>query len=102
MSFMIKQCLDCKKDLKRQNSCAKRCGSCAAKARPNPMLGRQHKNKEKFRKHTHKNVNYEDRRIGFSAGGNSTKRYRMTCIQCGFDRGYKRNIDALRVCKSCR
>lgn len=99
---MIKICLDCSNELKSKLERVKRCRSCVAKQRKNPMLNKQHLNREKFRKNTFANVNYDDRIEEFSPAGNSRKKYRMSCIQCGSDRGYQTHKDVLRVCTVCR
>jgi len=61
-----------------------------------------HKDRAKFRKASFTNVNYDDRIIEYSPAGNPRRKYRMLCVQCGADRGYQTQKDALRVCKICR
>ena len=101
--------MDCSKELgyKLNNSKSKRCRSCRTlllntDPTTNSMYGKLHKNREKFRPKNFSNVNYDDRIEEFSPGGNSRKKYRMSCLQCGVDRGYQTLKDVLRVCKKCR
>jgi hypothetical protein len=107
--YFKSNCITCGGDrgYKRKVHIHRSCGSCVAKknfstSKHNPMFGKKHTDRERFRKHTHKNVNYDDRRIVFSKSGNKRLLYRTSCLQCGADRGYKLHIDATRVCKACR
>jgi hypothetical protein len=61
-----------------------------------------HKDRSKFRKNSYSNVDYDDREAQLSIAGSVRRKYRMSCIKCGCDRGYQRNVDALRHCKKCR
>lgn len=65
-------------------------------------IRKPHKDRAKFRKTSFTNVNYDDRIVEYSPAGNARRKYRMSCIQCGEDRGYQTQKDALRVCSSCR
>src|ERR1035437_8084594 len=106
MKYVKHNCKDCNKYLgyKINNLKDKRCSSCRKKfisANPHehPSIGKEHKDRSMFRKNTFSNVNYDDRIEQFSPSGNSRKKYRMTCIECEDDRGYQRQVDALRLCK---
>jgi 5-methylcytosine-specific restriction endonuclease McrA len=61
-----------------------------------------HKDRSKFRKNSFTNVDYDDRLVEYSPAGNPRRKYRMLCIQCGQDRGYQTQKDALRVCTTCQ
>lgn len=105
MKYVKTKCYDCNTDIgfKLNNNILKRCRCCRTKyLQMNPPKGYLHKNREKFRKFTHSNVDYSDRIEEFTKSGCSRKKYRTSCRQCGQDRGYQRHIDALRVCKPCR
>ena len=109
MKYSKQNCADCCKNLgfKLNNSIPKRCRSCRTilinkDPTQNSTYGMTHSDREQFRKCTHKNVNYNDRIIECSPVGNSRKKYRMSCVQCGSDRGYQTHKDALRTCKACR
>lgn len=82
------------------------CGSCAGKKAfaiyGNPMQGKKHSNRERFRKHTHSNVDYNDYILYYSKSGNKRIKYKQKCPQCYIDLGYRLHIDAKRVCKKCR
>lgn len=82
----------------------KLCRSCCAKARiakyGNPMQGQHHKDLEKFRP-TYSNVNYEDYKIKSNTQGKNKRLYRMTCKECGKDRGYLTHGEAKRSCLEC-
>jgi hypothetical protein len=68
------------------------CGSCRAKERMkrigNPMQGKTHSNKEKFRKNTYSNIDYDDTIIKYSESGNKRIKYRKRCPICNKDMGY--------------
>jgi len=83
------------------------CSSCQAKTRfidptNNPMFGKKHINKERFRKNTFNNVNYEDTVIHYTKHNNKLIKYRQSCPMCGADLGYRRHIDAQRKCVPCQ
>lgn len=84
----------------------KLCRSCSSinniKNNGNPMKGRKHLNKERFRKMTYSNVDYENFIIEKSKTGNKRIKYKQKCPKCGEDVGYRRNVDALRVCRCCQ
>lgn len=92
----------CSRGFKRKHQLHGRCRSCAAKSSANPMQGRTHTDRAKFRKHTYDNVDYEDSKISYSKSGNKCIRYRQKCPQCRADVGYRRHIDANRTCMSCQ
>ena len=109
MKYTKQKCFDCDKDLgfKLNNEKSKRCRSCRTKLlhldpTQNSTYGLIHSDRKRFRKQTYSNVNYDDRIIECSTAGNIRKKYRMSCSQCGLDRGYQTHKDATRVCKSCR
>lgn len=64
----------------------------------NPMYGRKHKDKDKFRKYPgHPAINYDD----FVLDRSSVKKYRMKCMECSADKGYRR-LDSLNLsCFKC-
>ena len=62
----------------------------------------KHTNKEKFRKFTHKNVDYDDTVLTYTAGGNKKIRYRKKCPICHNDMGYHLHCDAFRKCIKCQ
>lgn len=68
----------------------------------NPMYGKCHKNREKFRKHTHANVDYADTKTRYTSGGNKVIKYRKCCPICNKDMGYHKHEDALRKCIKCQ
>lgn len=50
------------------------------------MYRKKHKNKDKFRKYPkHPAIDYED----FKVTQYGTKRYRMKCLECSQDKGYR-------------
>lgn len=109
MRYTKHACKDCGRNLgyKLNDSKDKRCQSCrnifiSKNPQHHPSSGRAHKDRSKFRKNTFNNVNYEDRIKEFSPAGSPRKKYRMSCAQCGSDRGYQLHTDALRLCKTCR
>jgi len=88
---------------KRKHLTKTTCASCASKKRQtNPMLGRSHSNREKFRKHNYLHYDYNDVSVRFSKAGNKCVRYRKHCPCCATDMGYHRNIDGDRVCRGCQ
>jgi len=103
------KCERCSKDrgyLQKRNSLIKLCKSCASKDKltkhGNPMKGKKHLNKEKFRKITHTNVDYDSLKVLVLPSGFPKKVYRQTCPQCSIDVGYRPIIDAKRTCRTCR
>ena len=68
----------------------------------NPMYGKKHKDREKFRKNTYSNVDYNNTKIHRSSGGNKRILYKMTCPQCNVDVGFRPHIDAQRTCIKCQ
>lgn len=115
-------CPDCKeeREVGHKRYVNTRCRSCGCKARVvkdttnmsiaakkrhekygNPMQGKKHTNKEKFRgkdKVNATNINWDD--IKETAYG--AKLYCQTCIRCGADRGYKPSHDWKRTCWKCK
>ena len=97
-------CSECKIDrnvfiLKCQYRAAPYCKSCSAKKRikkhGNPMKGKS-QDPTKFR-NTYSNVKYED----FILNKRGKRLYRMECISCNVDRGYKIHNEATRCCIKC-
>jgi hypothetical protein len=84
----------------------KTCRSCSAKKSiekyGNPMSGKRHQNKEKFRKQTHPNVDYDSLKEIILPSGFEKKVYKQTCPQCNSDVGYRPIIDAKRTCRDCQ
>lgn len=82
------------------------CSSCGAKKRCidhcNPMSGKKHINRERFRKNTFDNVDYYDIKVEYSSAGNKRTKYRQVCPKCRVDVGYRVHFDAKRLCKACR
>lgn len=101
-------CIVCGLDrgYKRKHLMHNACNSCSAKKAikkyGNPMLGNKHKNKEKFRKNTYKNVNYNNTLIKYTKAGNKVIKYKQDCPKCGIEVGYRRHVDALRTCVKCQ
>lgn len=64
----------------------------------NPMYGRKHTNKDKFRKYPgHPAINYDD----FILDVSGIKKYMMKCLECSSIKGYRR-LDSLKLpCFSC-
>lgn len=64
----------------------------------NPMYGKKHSNKEKFRKYnSHPAINYDD----FILDGNGVKKYMMKCLVCSIQKGYRR-LDSINLpCFKC-
>lgn len=105
MKYVLTTCFDCVKKIgyKLNDGATKRCRPCRTQYNAiHPVTGYRHKDKAKFRKFSYSNVNYDDRIVEFSPAGNPRKKYRMKCKDCGEDRGYQTNKDALRLCKKCR
>lgn len=92
----------CQRKHKMQGVCA----SCSAKHKiakfGNPMSGKKHSNREKFRKRTHENVDYDSLIVTVSKSGNKIKRYRQYCPICKADVGYRQAQNAKRMCIKCR
>src|ERR1035438_9348612 len=102
MKCTRQNCVDCGKDLglKLNTGKLRRCRLCRTKLlqrdpSQNSTYGLKHVDREKFRKNSYPNVNYNDRIVEYSPAGNSRKKYRMSCSQCGSDRGYQTHVDAL-------
>lgn len=68
----------------------------------NPMFGKKHKDKEKFRKNTYSNVDYDNVVIVVSEAGNKTIKYKQNCPKCNNDVGYRPHVDAERTCVNCQ
>jgi hypothetical protein len=102
------ECITCGADrgYKRKYLSKKNCRSCSAKFRyeklGNPMQGKKHSNKEKFRKNTYSNVDYDDAIIEYTKTGNKIIKYRQSCPKCEKDIGYRKQIDARRTCVGCQ
>jgi mRNA-degrading endonuclease YafQ of YafQ-DinJ toxin-antitoxin module len=79
------------------------CGSCCAKQRiktyGNPMQGRK-QDSTKFR-NTYPNVDYSNFILKMNTEGKNKRFYKMTCMECGNDRGYKIHTEARRSCLKC-
>ena len=82
------------------------CRSCSSKIKiakiGNPMKGKKHLNKSKFRKLDHPNVDYNTLKIILLPCGHNKKVYRQTCPKCHADVGYRRTADATRTCRRCQ
>jgi ribosomal protein S14 len=64
--------------------------------------GHKHINKERFRKNTFSNVDYEDSFTTYNKSGNKCTKYKQRCPKCNIDVGYRVHYDAQRTCKKCR
>lgn len=64
----------------------------------NPMYGRKHINKDKFRKYPkHPAINYDD----FVIDSSGVKKYKMKCLSCDREKGYRR-LDSINLpCFKC-
>ena len=118
MDFIYKQnslhkyykatCSTCGKDrgYLRKQFLDKICGSCATKdaieKHGNPMQDQKHNNREKFRKNTFNNVDYETYVVEYTKSGNKRTKFKQCCPKCGVDVGYRVHLDAQRTCKQCR
>lgn len=64
----------------------------------NPMYGRKHTNKDKFRKYpNHPAIDYN----AFEIDAHGIKRYWMRCLVCDQDKGYRRLDSLNRPCFPC-
>ena len=92
--------------LQKRNLLIKLCRSCSSKSKiikyGNPMQGKKHLNKDKFRKITHANVDYESLVVMVLPSGYHKKVYKQTCPQCCTDVGYRPTADAKRTCRTCQ
>jgi hypothetical protein len=66
------------------------------------MYGKSHTSREKFRKCTHNNVNYDDRVVEYTISGNKRIKYRQKCPICDRDVGYRPHHDYYRKCVKCQ
>lgn len=104
--YIKTRCCDCKKQLgySLNNTKEKRCRQCRSlllKQNPsaNSMFGRK-QDTSKFRL-TYSNVDYLDYKLVKNKTGKLKRHYRMNCIGCGSDRGYKIHNEAKRQCLKC-
>jgi hypothetical protein len=102
-------CKTCGKDrgFKSKNNLVKNCRSCSSKIqlsdpKKNPMYGRKHKDKHRFRKNSYDHYDYSDSIVEYTKTGNKILKYRKSCPSCKIEMGYHKNTDAGRVCKTCR
>jgi hypothetical protein len=80
------------------------CASCAAKQSQgiSPRGGHKHSNREKFRKNTFSNVDYDEYFVEYTKSGNKRTKFKQHCPKCNKDVGYRVHLDAQRLCKQCR
>lgn len=98
---MKRICIKCNKvdTFKSKQNISKLCSSCRAKKRikqhGNPMKGKK-QDPNKFRS-SYINVDYTK----FKLNKRNKRLYKMNCITCGANRGYKIHNEAKRSCLKC-
>lgn len=104
--MITRVCKQCGKEdkLKSTQNVSLFCGSCSAKKRNkthgNSMQGKRHNDLTKFRE-TYQNVDYSDFILKVNTESKNKRFYKMTCQECGADRGHKPHFEATRSCLKC-